>query len=221
MFSQVRGVHSVLKSQSIKIIFLAYSPCFLHFLLYSFEHACHVTQTVLKLFSRMSSDGTNESNRLDERSDCISSDFLAVFACAFAALIHDVDHPGVPNLIFSTENPALAMKYKGRCIAEQNSFDVAWNLLSEERFSDLRNAIFSSESEKSRFRQLVINAVMATDLFDRELTQWRNVRWERAFGADNLAAEEESPIQVLDRKATILIELLIQSSDISHTMQHW
>ncbi len=42
----------------------------------------------------------------------------------------------------------------------------------------------------------------------------RNARWAQAF--DGEAAEDRS-----DLKATIVIEHIIQASDVAHTMQHW
>jgi hypothetical protein len=61
---------------------------------------------------------------------------------------------------------------------------------------------------------------MATDIMDASLKQHRNARWERAF-KDHLQSVDESPKQTIDRKATIVIEHLIQASDVAHTMQHW
>ena len=57
---------------------------------------------------------------------------------------------------------------------------------------------------------------MATDIFDKELSALRKARWEKAFGMD----ESFSPAGT-NRKATIVIEHLIQASDVAHTMQHW
>ena len=53
-----------------------------------------------------------------------TSDPLTQFACVYSALIHDVDHPGVPNPQLIVENPELADKYKERSVAEQNSLDL-------------------------------------------------------------------------------------------------
>merc|ERR1712125_104694 len=79
-------------------------------------------------------------------------------------------------------------------------------------------------TELSRFRQLVINSVMATDLGDRALKALRNARWERAFQIDQdtmSTSSTKDEDDFVNRKATIVIEHLIQASDVSHTMQHW
>jgi 3'5'-cyclic nucleotide phosphodiesterase len=47
----------------------------------------------------------------------------------------------------------------------------------------------------------------------------RNARWDRAFKKDGAATSSEKDSR--DRKATIVIEHLIQASDVAHTMQHW
>ena len=85
-------------------------------------------------------------------------------------------------------------------------------------FRQLRLAICVNEDEQKRFRQLVVNAVMATDICDKELKTLRNNRWDKAFSE---TASNESERDRVNRKATIVIEHLIQASDIAHTMQHW
>ena len=127
----------------------------------------------------------------------------------------------MPNTRLIEENPTLAELYKHRSVAEQNSVDLSWALLEDECFADLRRAIYQTPQEKQRFRQLVVNAVMATDIADKELKTLRNQRWAKAFNTDGNLAPEESPKDAIDRKATIVIEHLIQASDIAHTMQHW
>lgn len=65
------------------------------------------------------------------------------------------DHPGVSNARLAVEDEALAMKYRNQSVAEQKSLDLAWNLLMEEdKFIDLRNALFTTDAELKRFRQV-------------------------------------------------------------------
>ena len=72
----------------------------------------------------------------------------------------------------------------------------------------------------SRFRQLVVNSVMATDILDKDLKKLRNERWDRAFSSVETVNGESDRVR-RNRKATIVIEHLIQASDVAHTMQHW
>ena len=61
---------------------------------------------------------------------------------------------------------------------------------------------------------------MSTDIVDKELKELRNGRWDKAFKKVSESASEDAKA-ANDRKATIVIEHIIQASDISHTMQHW
>ena len=132
-----------------------------------FEHASHVSMSVTKLLSRIvAPDSIDydtmkyedvESNKLHNFTYGITSDPLTPFACAFAALIHDADHLGVPNATLVEENHNLAKKYKGQSVAEQNSVDLTWNILMQPTFRDLRSAIVRTQSELQRFRQLVVS----------------------------------------------------------------
>jgi len=147
----------------------------------------------------------------------ITSDPLTQFAVVFSAIIHDVDHPGVPNSQLVKENTRHAQIYK-KSIAEQNSVDLSWEMLMSSEYDDLRACIYQTEEDRKRFRQLVVNTVLATDIVDKELQALRKSRWETAFSD---TATDEGDIESEDRKATIVIEHLIQASDVSHTMQHW
>ena len=213
---------------------------------HSFDHASHVTQSVIKLLSRVVTPDSfeysggiaysarkktaSDSEELHEFTYGITSDPLTQFAVAFAALIHDVDHQGVPNAQLVQEKSEIAILYKNKSVAEQNSVDLAWELLMEPTYKELRGCIYKNQCELDRFRQLVVNAVMATDIVDKELGALRKKRWEKAFyrgsgiktGAETSElSPAESTEDEVNRKATIVIEHLIQASDVSHTMQHW
>jgi hypothetical protein len=116
------------------------------------------------------------------------------------------------------EKVATAKLYKNKSVAEQNSVDIAWHLLMEADYKDLRACIYKSQAELDRFRQLVVNSVMATDIVDKELGTLRKKRWEKAFDAEANASNSQTDA---NRKATIVIEHLIQAADVAHTMQHW
>eukprot|EP00980_Cylindrotheca_fusiformis_P010892 scaffold2482_cov116-Cylindrotheca_fusiformis.AAC.2 len=197
---------------------------------HNFEHASHVTASVKKLLSRIVLFG--EGNGLGAsipkesvdlvdlagHSYGITSDPLTQFAVVFSAIIHDVDHPGVPNAQLVKENTRCAQIYK-KSVAEQKSVDIAWDMLMEDGYADLRACIYQTEEDLRRFRQLVVNTVMATDIVDKELQLLRKGRWEAAF--DSTAETKNDGVESDDRKATIVIEHLIQASDVAHTMQHW
>jgi hypothetical protein len=57
-------------------------------------------------------------------------------------------------------------------------------------FSAIRRLIYSNGDELKRFRQLVVNSVMATDIMDKDLKVLRNSRWDRAFQEQSAAVLE-------------------------------
>lgn len=128
-----------------------------------FEHASHVVMSVMKLLGRivapkdLAEKANHEAGRiamtLHDHTYGITSDPLTQFACLFVALVHDIDHPGVPNAQLAKENKAMAAIYEGRSIAEQNSFHLAMDLLMEDRFSLLRETLFATDDDWARFRQ--------------------------------------------------------------------
>eukprot|EP00980_Cylindrotheca_fusiformis_P003027 scaffold703_cov131-Cylindrotheca_fusiformis.AAC.4 len=164
---------------------------------HNFQHASHVTASVKKLLTRIVKLG--DGNGLLERSQRqvndvnlvdlaghsygITSDPLTQFAVVFSAIIHDVDHPGVPNAQLVKEQTRNAQIYK-KSVAEQNSVELAWDMLMSDKFSALRACIYQTESDLHRFRQLVVNTVLATDIVDKELQALRKNRWEVAFSKD-------------------------------------
>lgn len=62
-----------------------------------------------------------------------------------------------------------------------------------------------------------VSAVIATDIFDKELSTLRKNRWTKAFAV----VKSDRTAKDIHRMATIVIEHLIQASDVAHTMQHW
>lgn len=47
----------------------------------------------------------------------------------------------------------------------------------------------------------------------------RNKRWEKAFQQESLACLSQE--DEFNLKGTIVLEYIMQASDVSHTMQHW
>ena len=48
-----------------------------------------------------------------------------------------LDHVGVSNAQLIKEGVPIAAQYNQRSVAEQNSLDLSWDLLMEDRYSDL------------------------------------------------------------------------------------
>lgn len=192
---------------------------------HNFAHASHVVLCMTKMLSNIVAPGDavngakhpQQISRHDHTFG-ITSDPLTRFACVFSALIHDVDHCGVPNTQLVQEKARIASFYRNKSVAEQNSVDLAWELMLDENFAELRAAICMTRGEQTRFRQLVVNAVMATDVMDPDFKLLRNARWERAFWESRADATSR---ETINRKATLVLDYLMQAADVAHTMQHW
>jgi 3'5'-cyclic nucleotide phosphodiesterase len=200
---------------------------------HNFDHACHVTMSVSKLLKRIVTPDLTEEQMQRSKDDNnflhqhlkkltygLYSDPIAQLAIVFSALIHDVDHRGCSNARLAIEEPTIATQYRHKSIAEQNSLEQAWGLLMTDQFTNLRRAIFRTNSNLLHFRHIIVNAVLATDIFDKELNDLRKSRWNVAF-ADTSSVTSSNDEYDMNRKATIVIEHIIQASDVAHTMQHW
>jgi hypothetical protein len=199
---------------------------------HNFEHACHVTMSANKFLQRIVAPDLALEQLRYERSDeiasrlysytlGINSDPLTLFAILFSALVHDADHRGVSNMQLEKEDPEMAGLFKNKSVAEQNSLAVSWGLLMSYKYADLRCCLFADREDLVRFRQVVVNVVMATDIFDKELNDLRKNRWSKAFDFVGQQTTVDHDGLQNDRRATVVIEHIIQASDVSHTMQHW
>jgi 3'5'-cyclic nucleotide phosphodiesterase len=81
-------------------------------------------------------------------------------------------------------------------------------------FDAFRSCICKTEVELKKFQGLVEHIVLATDIMDNNLKDERNARWNELFRATSSAIADQS-------RDRIVLEYLIQASDVAHTMQHW
>ena len=204
---------------------------------HNFQHASHTVLVMDQMIVKMTSpsnilqtgfDGAPRSKgeiakELDERSFSIDSDPIIQFAMVLSALIHDADHMGVSNQQLVKSGSPLSSLYKKRCVSEQNSVDISWWLLMTADYDDLRSAIYSDASEKRRFRQVLVNSVIATDFLDSKMQQHRETNWNKVFAERSkskrrnyLDANEKRNLQV-----TSIIECTMQFADSSHRGQSY
>ncbi|EDL17069.1 phosphodiesterase 3B, cGMP-inhibited, isoform CRA_a, partial [Mus musculus] len=95
---------------------------------------------------------------------CLSSNIpaLELMALYVAAAMHDYDHPGRTNAFLVATNAPQAVLYNDRSVLENHHAASAWNLyLSRPEYNFLLNL---DHMEFKRFRFLVIEAILATDL---------------------------------------------------------
>ncbi|XP_041918047.1 cGMP-inhibited 3',5'-cyclic phosphodiesterase B [Alosa alosa] len=87
---------------------------------------------------------------------------LEIMALYVAAAMHDYDHPGRTNAFLVATNAPQAVLYNDRSVLENHHAASAWSLfLSRPEFNFLSNL---DHVEFKRFRFLVIEAILATDL---------------------------------------------------------
>ncbi|XP_004472577.2 cGMP-inhibited 3',5'-cyclic phosphodiesterase 3B [Dasypus novemcinctus] len=100
----------------------------------------------------------------DESYGCLSSNIpaLELMALYVAAAMHDYDHPGRTNAFLVATNAPQAVLYNDRSVLENHHAASAWNLyLSCPEYNFLLNL---DHVEFKRFRFLVIETILATDL---------------------------------------------------------
>jgi hypothetical protein len=193
--SQSSDIHPCVKEQLLDFVWNI-ANLYRDVPFHNFEHASHVIMSTGKLMKRiLQPEGIeyDDDNHKEEKSTIqiarrirdvtygISSDPLMQFSAVFSALIHDVDHTGFTNKELIDMKAPVAVVYREKCVAEQNSVDVAWRVLMDDKYSDLRACIYSTENELKRFRELLVDAVMATDIADKELQTLRKSRWSNCL----------------------------------------
>ena len=209
---------------------------------HSYEHASHVTMSMEKMLSNVQGpeptySGTGVGGGGDSSSaeffsfnrytSDLTNDPLAQFAVVYSALIHDVDHTGANNAQLIKENSSLAVQYNNKSPAENHSIDLAWSTLMLPDYQDLLDCLCPSTRELERLKQLITDAVLATDIFDEDLIRNRNTRWQQVFGTPNDGDGSDGPDNATDPenidnlRVMIVLDHLIQASDVAHTMQHW
>lgn len=111
----------------------------------------------------------------------IYSDTFTKFAFVFAAIIHDVDHQGVPNTRLVLENDPIVELHGGISTAEKHSIKVAFRTLSESNFDEFRSVVFESPDDQLQMHRIVTNVVVSTDIASPDRMQSTKIRWEEAF----------------------------------------
>lgn len=98
------------------------------------EHAFHVVLSCNKMIDLMLQGRTQTFG--------LRQDPLMHFALLFAALIHDVEHQGLPNRQLATEGSQLAVLYNDQSIAENRSLYIGFAELLKDDYKELREALF-------------------------------------------------------------------------------
>ncbi|KAK7913309.1 hypothetical protein WMY93_013520 [Mugilogobius chulae] len=113
---------------------------------------------------RVSYASSKSSSISDDNYGCLTWNIpaLELMALYVAAAMHDYDHPGRTNAFLVATNAPQAVLYNDRSVLENHHAAAAWSLyLSRPEFNFLVNL---DHVEFKRFRFLVIEAILATDL---------------------------------------------------------
>jgi DNA-binding PadR family transcriptional regulator len=204
----------------IRAIFQGYNRVPYH----NFEHAYQVIISANKLMDLVLQSaslepvqGSSESLRFDE-------DPLMHLALLFGALIHDVEHQGVPNKQLVLEKHPLALQYNDQSIAEQRSLTIGFAELLKPAYDNLRQVMFPSTFSGDGyrcFREAVTNLILATDIATPERGEIVRKKWGTAFEGPS----SETLLRVIDknkssRKKGMLGAPLLQPPNDHSTSNH-
>ncbi|KAJ3084719.1 hypothetical protein HDU99_006153 [Rhizoclosmatium hyalinum] len=139
--------------------------------------------------------------------NCIigESELLCIY---LAAIIHDVDHPGVNNNFLSTTYDVRAILYNDKSVLENHHLATAFSMMSRHDLDFLGQL---PRAEFKLLRETVIEMVLATDL-------------SQHFGL--LASFKNKIAQAFDPKESredkiILLKILMKCADVSNPTKEW
>lgn len=205
---------------------------------HSFYHAAQVTISMNKLISMLIEEEQDNLLSSTTVTHGIGNDALTQFALLFSALIHDAGHTGISNMQLSKERNELSLVYNDQSIAEQYSISQSFMLLYSDRFTNLLNFIAPTIEIKRKFRRLVIEIVMCTDIASPDRTQLAKSKWKEAFETQrnygtrgrfgirrslNLSGDsiEFYTDSEIDIKSSTCLEQMMAVADISHLYQDY
>jgi hypothetical protein len=103
---------------------------------------------------------------------------------------------GIPNRQLAIEDDRLAVLYNDQSMAENWSLYVGFSELLQNDFSALRKVILQEGTDDyRRFRRIVIDLVLSTDIASPERTQISKSKWKEAFG---------DPYETIERKLRLV-----------------
>ncbi|KAL3904153.1 MAG: hypothetical protein SGARI_005047, partial [Bacillariaceae sp.] len=136
--------------QYVKTILSGYQTVPYH----NYQHCEHVTMSVNKLMDIVLHSVPGE---IPQYTYGFKDDPLMQFALLFSALIHDVQHRGIPNRELAQEDDELAIKYNDQSIAENQSLFIGFSELLKSDYDKLRVVIFPKKEDYRRFRSACVN----------------------------------------------------------------
>ena len=149
---------------------------------------------------------------------------LEVFACLTAALVIDLNHPGVDNDFSVATSSPIAVRFNDQSVLENYHIAKAMELLQNDAsniFEGLDRAQFKQA------RSIIIDLVLATDLHKHHQlyhTFRQNIPNFLAANKDEKPAQhpaQTSHVALSLRHRRLLMRVLLHSADLSYTARIW
>jgi hypothetical protein len=148
------------------------------------QHAYHVIISSNKLMDLILKSRPTQEVKYSKDNLRFEEDPLMHLSLLFAALIHDVDHLGIPNAQLVQESHPLAIQYNDQSVAEQRSLFLGFNELLRHDYEHLRKVMFPftfGGDGYRRFRTAVTSLVLATDIASPDRGEIVKKKWTEAF----------------------------------------
>lgn len=185
--------------QYVKVILQGYNQVPYH----NFEHCYHVTISTNKLLDMMLDRSLLQQQQQRPTTYGLRDDPLMQFVLVFTALIHDVEHKGIPNRQLAMEDDILALQYNDQSIAEMRSLTIAFSEFLKPDYELLRSVVLPENEDYRRFRAATINLVLTTDLASPDRAQIGKSKWKEAFG-DPYETVERKVLTQMARRASLI-----------------
>jgi len=166
---------------------------------HNFHHAVSVVQTTFMMLSVCGAD-----EYLEDRD---------VFAVLFAALVHDVDHPGNNNDFEVKSQSHLALQYNDVSVLENHASATAFNIAKKPENNIFKN--FTDEDYRYT-RKIIVNIILDTDMekHTQMLAHIENL-------SDGAAAEEINAFDITDHASRQLLAcMIVHTSDLSNPVHN-
>lgn len=183
---------------------------------HSFVHATHVLINAAHYLLNIQQQYSNYFTTIEK------------ISVIYAALIHDVDHFGVTNSELIAKKHKYAILYNDQSVAEMNSLAIGLGVLNKKGYELLKDW---KEEERVKFRNLVIELVLCTDIADPHKKRVAYFRFEESLIHDSTNSSSSSSSTstslsskmtydiVNDSNRTAFLMVALRTADVSSSVQ--
>lgn len=166
---------------------------------HNFRHAVSVVQTTFMMLSVCGADEYLEDTD--------------VFAVLFAALVHDMGHPGNNNDFEVKSQSHLALLYNDVSVLENHASATAFKIAKKPEYNIFKN--FTNEDYRYA-RKIIVGIILDTDMDNHTemLAIIQNL-------SDSAAAEEINAFDITDHASRqLLARMIVHASDLSNPVHN-